>query len=88
MVVTDCDIKTVYNKQIKRKVNLFSKANWEEIYSACENLSVKIQNMVKLKDSLEKIWTAFKTEIQNAMNTFILSKTFKTTTLYPGLTGN
>ena len=42
MVVTDCDIKPVYNKQNPRKVYLFSKANWEEIYSACENLSVKI----------------------------------------------
>ena len=77
MVVTDCDIKPVYNKQNPRKVYLFSKANWEEIYSACENLSVKIQNMAKLKDSLEEIWTTFKTEIQNAMDTFIPSKTFK-----------
>ena len=87
MVVTDCDIKPVYNKQKPRKVYLFSKANCEKIYSACENLSVKIQNMVKLKDSLE-IWTTFKTEIQNAMDTFIPSKTLKRTTLYLGLTGN
>ena len=42
MVVTDCDIKPVYNKQNPRKVYFFSKANWEENYSACENLSVKI----------------------------------------------
>ena len=55
MVVTDCDIKPVYNKHDPRKVYLFSKANLEEIYSAFENLSIKIQNMVKLKDSLEEI---------------------------------
>ena len=83
MVVTDCDIKPVYNKQNPQKVYLFSKANWEEIYSACENLSVKIQNMVKLKDSLEEIWTTFKTEIQNAMDTFIPSKTFKKNNTVP-----
>ena len=83
MVVTDCDIKPVYNKQNPRKVYLFSKANWEEIYSACENLSIKIQNMVKLKDSLEEIWTTFKTEIQNAMDTFIPSKTFKKNNTVP-----
>ena len=76
-------IKSVYNKRNPRKVYLFSKANWEEIYSACENLSVKFQNMVKLKDSLEEIWTTFKTEIQNSMDTFIPSKTFKKNNTVP-----
>ena len=36
MVVTDCDIRPIYNKQNPQKIYLFSKANWEEIYSACE----------------------------------------------------
>ena len=39
--------------------------------------------MVKLKDSLEEIWTTFKTEIQNAMDTFIPSKTFKKNNTVP-----
>ena len=83
MVVTDCDIKPIYNKQNPRKVYLFSKANWEEIYSACERLSLKIQNMINMKDSIEHIWTTFKSEIQSAMDTFIPSKTFKKNNTVP-----
>ena len=83
MVVTDCDIKPIYNKQNPRKVYLFSKANWEEIYSACERLSIKIQNMINMKDSIEHIWTTFKSEIQSAMDTFIPSKTFKKNNTVP-----
>ena len=77
IVVTDCDIKPIYNTHNSRKVNLFSKAYWEEIYSACERLSLKIQNMINMKDAIEHIWTTFKSEIQSAMDTFIPSKTFK-----------
>ena len=83
MVVTDCDIKPVYNRQNPRKVYLYSKANWEEIYSACERLSVKIQNMINLKDNIEHIWATFKSEIQSTMDTFIPSKTFKKNNTVP-----
>ena len=83
MVVTDCDIKPIYNKQNPRKVYLFSEANWEEIYSACERLSLKIQNMINMKDTIEHIWTTFESEIQSAMDTFIPSKTFKKNNTVP-----
>ena len=83
MVVTDCDIKLIYNKQNPRTVYLFSKANWEEIYSACERLSLKIQDIINMKDTIGHIWPTFKSEIQSAMDTLIPSKTFKKNNTVP-----
>ena len=77
MVVTDSDVKSVYNKQKPRKVYLFSKANWNEIYEACENLSTEIIGMARENLKVESIWEKFKTGIQSTMDNFIPSKTFK-----------
>ena len=77
MVVTDSDVKPVYNKQKPRKVYLFSKANWNKIYEACENLSTEIIGMARENLKVESIWEKFKTGIQSTMDNFIPSKTFK-----------
>ena len=63
MIVTDSDIKSVYNKQKPRKVYLFLKANWEEIYKACEKLSNSIISMTKNEVNIEDLWSIFKTGI-------------------------
>ena len=77
MVVTDSDVKPIYNKQKLRKVYLFSKANWEEIKKACVQLSDNIVVMVQNKENIEELWNTFKTGIQEAMDNFIPSKIFK-----------
>ena len=60
MVVTDSDVKPIYNKQKPLKIYLFSKANWEEIYKACDILSNEIIQMVHDKLKVESIWEKFK----------------------------
>ena len=77
MVVTDSDVKPVYNKQKPRKIYLFSKANWDEIHLACEKLSTKLLEMANGNFSIENLWDTFKSGIQTAMDTFIPSKMFK-----------
>ena len=67
MVVTDSDVKPIYNKQKPRKIYLFSKANWEEIYKACDILSNEIIHMVHDILKVESIWEKFKAGIQSAM---------------------
>ena len=88
MVVTDSDVKPIYNKQKPRKVYLFSKANWEEIKKACVQLSDNIIIMVQNKENIEELWNTFKTGIQEAMDTFIPSKIFKKKNTVPWFNRN
>ena len=83
MVVTDSDVKPIYNKQKPRKIYLFSKANWEEIYKACDILSNEIIQTVHVKWKVESIWKKFKAGIQSAMDSYTPSKIFKTKNLVP-----
>ena len=76
MVVTDSDVKPLYNRQKSRKVYLFSKANWDEINQSCVNLSTKI-NIMANTNNINTLWETFKTEINTAMETHIPSKIFK-----------
>ena len=85
MVVTDSDVKPIYNKQKPRKIYLFSKANWEEIYKACDILSNEIIQMVHDKLKVESIWEKFKAGIQPAMDSYIPSKIFKKKNRFPVL---
>ena len=87
MVVTDSDVKPIYNKQKPRKIYLFSKANWEEIYKACDILSNEIIQMVHDKLKVESIWEKFKAGIQSAMDSYIPSKIFKKKNLVPWFNG-
>ena len=88
MVVTDSDVKPIYNKQKPRKVYLFSKANWEEIKKACVQLSDNIIIMVQNKENIEELWNTFKTGIQEAMDNFIPSKIFKKKNTVPWFNRN
>ena len=83
MVVTDWDIKPVYDKQKPKKVYLFSKANWEEIYKACEKLSNSIISITNNEVNIEDLWSIFKTGIQDAMDKFKPSKIFKKKNIVP-----
>ena len=87
MVVTDSDVKPIYNKQKPRKIYLFSKANWEEIYKACDILSNEIIQMVHDKLNVESIWEKFKAGIQSAMDSYIPSKIFKKKNSVPWFNG-
>ena len=55
MVVTDSNVKPIYNKQEPRKVYLFSKANWEEIKKACVNLSESVITFVQNKQDIGEL---------------------------------
>ena len=88
IVVTDSDVKPIYNKQKSRKVYLFSKANWEEIKKACVQLSDNIIIMVQNKENIEELWNTFKTGIQEAMDNFIPSKIFKKKNTVPWFNRN
>ena len=77
VVVTDSKVKPIYNKQKQRKIDLFSKANWEEIYKAYDFLSNEIIQMVHNKLKVESIWEKFKAGIQSAIHSYIPSKNFK-----------
>ena len=67
MVVTDSDVKPIYNIQKPRKVYLFSKAHWENIFSLCENLSSDIVKMADLTPDIQSMSDKFK----NDLNTII-----------------
>ena len=62
MVVTDTDVKPIYNKQKPRKIYLFFKANWEEIYKACDILSNEIIQKVHDKLKVEISWRNLRQE--------------------------
>ena len=87
MVVTDTDVKPIYNKQKPRKIYLFFKANWEEIYKACDILSNEIIQKVHDKLKVESIWEKFKAGIQLAMNSYLPSKYFNKKNSVPWFNG-
>ena len=81
MVVTDSDIKPIYNVQQSRRVYLFSKANWTEINKDCVELSDQITKM-KI-NTVQERWDTLKTNIQSIMDKHIPSKIFKKRNIVP-----
>ena len=85
MVVTDSDVKPIYNKQKPRKINLFSKASWEEIYKAYDILSNEIIQMVHDKLKVESIWEKFKEEFSRQWTVTYHQKFSRRKIRFPGL---
>jgi hypothetical protein len=78
MVVTDIDILPCYARQKPRKIYMYSKADWTNIYKDAETLSNNIKNMEATQSTtVEELWSTFKQGISETMISNIPSKTCK-----------
>ena len=76
MVVTDIDIIPQYIKQKPRKLYIFSKANWDNIYDDMDTLSRKITTSPS-SSTIEDLWCSFKSGIEQSMDRNIPTKVCK-----------
>ena len=70
IVVANVNVKPKINKQIPRKVPLFRKANWTDFRSYMAEKRTEILNN-RQQQSVEEIWTAFKTALHNGISQFV-----------------
>ena len=63
-ICSDINIKPKYNKQPRREILLFNKANWEKIKT---EIKTKCDNIIKEKLNVEGKWEAFKAAINEVL---------------------
>ena len=87
IVVAKVNLKPKTSKQIPRKFPLFRKANWTSFktYIHVTEKRTEILNNLYQK-SVEDIWTALKTTIQNGISEFVTIKKIGTEKSLPWLT--
>ena len=76
MVVTDIDIIPKHIKQNPRKIYIFSKANWENIFDDMDQLSSEITNS-PASSTVKDLWDTFKTGVEQSMDKDIPTKVCK-----------
>ena len=76
MVVTDIDIIPQHIKQKPRKIYIFSKANWDNIFDDMDQLSREITSS-PASSTVEDLWDTFKTGIEQSMDKNIPTKVCK-----------
>ena len=72
------------NKQVKRSIPLYRKADWELLSDHIKNIEIKILNSPN--SSVEYIWNIFKNELENGVNKCIPHKTASTKAKLPWIT--
>ena len=78
MVVTDINIVPQYNRQQPRKIQLFSKANWDQIASGMLHLSENIASASLDQDStVESLWQSLKSGINDSVSKNVPTKTVR-----------
>ena len=85
IVVAKVNLKPKTSKQIPRKIPLFRKANWTSFKTYITEKKIEILNNLYQK-SVEDIWTALKTTIQNGISEFVPIKKISTKKSLPWLT--
>ena len=85
IVVAKVNLKPKMSKQIPRKIPLFRKANWTSFKTYITEKKTEILNNLYQK-SVEDIWTALKTTIQNGISEFVPIKKIGTKKSLPWLT--
>ena len=76
IVVTDMDIIPQHVKQEPRKLFIFSKANWDNIFVDMDQLSNEITSAPP-SSTVENLWDSFKSGIEQSMDRNILTKVCK-----------
>ena len=64
MIIVDTDLKPRYNKPKRREINIFKKANWDQIKTDIIDLGTRI---IQSKTSVEEKWTQLKNGINNTL---------------------
>ena len=64
MIIVDTDLKPRYNKPKRREINIFKKANWDQIKTDIIDLGTRI---IQSKTSVEEKWTELKNGINNTL---------------------
>lgn len=67
-IVTDIDIKPTYNKQQKRKIYKYAKADWDKIKEDCDTISSDVKTLIENGSNINDVWEKFKTSIINSMD--------------------
>ena len=84
IVLCELDISPTMNKQVKRSIPLYRKADWELLSDHIKNIEIKILNSPN--SSVEYIWNIFKNELENGVNKCIPHKTASTKAKLPWIT--
>ena len=63
MIIVDTDLKPRYNKHKRREINIFKKANWNQIKTDID-LGTRI---IQSKTPVEEKWTGLKNRINNTL---------------------
>jgi hypothetical protein len=63
-IIVDTDLKPRYNKPKRREINIFKKANWDQIKTDIIDLGTRI---IQSKTSVEEKWTELKNGINNTL---------------------
>ena len=84
IVLCELDISPTINKQVKRSIPLYRKADWELLSDHIKNIEIQIFNSPN--SSVEYIWNIFKNELENGVNKCIPHKTASTEAKLPWIT--
>ena len=76
IVLCELDISPTTNKQVKRSIPLYRKADWELLSDPIKNIEIKILNSTN--SSVENIWNIFKNDLESGVNKCISNKTAST----------
>ena len=77
MAVIDTDIRPIYSRPKPRKINIFSKANWDQIQKDTAKFSFDYLKNHTLR-SVNTNWTLFKNHVQAMLSKYVPSKQLST----------
>ena len=86
-VIIDSYIKPIFSVQKKKKVFIFSKADWPSLNSYCQNISNSILSRTKDYD-INHLWDLFKSSLNLGISQHIPSKFIKKRGTLPWLNKN
>ena len=87
-VVIDSTIRPNYILSKKRKVHQFKKAQWEDLYKECDEITKEIQLKFNAGDCINSLWDIFKSKLHKAIDNYIPSKNIRMNNDLPWMNGN
>ena len=85
IVITNMEIKPHYQKTTTRKGYIYSKANWDNLNNALEDLTKTIVDMYKKGNNIHELWETFKVELLKHLDECIPSRNIKSKHSVPWL---
>ena len=74
-VVVDSTIRPLYQKSVNKRMYNFAKADWPGLKTKCAELSENIISNSTDSDTIDTLWKKFKEQLDEAISTYIPTKT-------------